>query len=249
MHGLRFLFASLALILALGATAAPAHAQNSGTPYSDDWGTPAAATEPEPEPEVEVYPAHMKAGSFDLALAGGLGALIYPHLEPSFELALMPLGDGISLSVGASIDLGYCLLCGVIGLVASDYSVSSWYFTPMGRANLHLDAFARLLELRELDPYIGFTAGPGYYSFRVTVGADNADYDYNRVTILAGPLIGGRFMMDDTQSWFFFGEARYLLEFGFETIVVNANGGRVYNVGEGITRAGMDIVGGIGMRF
>ena len=55
----------------------------------------------------------MRPGNIDVALSGGLGAFIYPYLEPQIDIGLIPLGP-VTLSAGAVADIGYCLLCNLL---------------------------------------------------------------------------------------------------------------------------------------
>lgn len=187
-------------------------------------------------------------GTLDVTLSGGLSSGLYLFLEPGADLGLIPLGDGLTLGLGGTVNLGWCLLCaGVTAL--TPLNVSAWYVNPLARATLHFDAIAKAIDLPQLDTYAGFTAGPSFYSFTLSVDNDPAQGDFSETTFLLGPLFGGRFTVNDDNGFFLFAEARLLMEFGYNTITFRDSNGTVYTQDDGVSRGGLDWVGGLGMRF
>jgi hypothetical protein len=195
------------------------------------------------------FKAPFRAGSFDFTLGAGWAGFVYPHIEPGVEFGLIPLGNDLTLGVGAVLDVGYCLLCPLVSLIPG-YSLSSWYANPMARANLHIGSVAQILEMPNLDAYVGGMAGPAIY--RVTVKVDDrgvvASATETRTTLMLGPVLGARISLDDRNRWLIFGEARFLLEVGFGETVVRIQDYEYRESGT-TTRGGMDVVFGLGMRI
>src|SRR6056297_1641054 len=79
------------------------------------------------EPATSANEVSMRPGTIDAGLSGGLGAFVYPFLEPQIDIGLVPLGP-VTLSAGAVGDVGYCLLCNLLRVVDSDWRLNSYYF-------------------------------------------------------------------------------------------------------------------------
>ncbi|TXD35934.1 hypothetical protein FRC98_14785 [Lujinxingia vulgaris] len=214
---------------------------------------PAAPAESELSPEGDVTitdtpDLSFGLGTLDLTLSGGLSGGLYLFAEPGVDLGLIPLGDGLTLGLGGTVNLGWCLLCaGVTAL--TPLNVSAWYVNPLARATLHFDAIAKAVDLPQLDTYAGLTAGPSFYSFTLSVDNDPAQGDFSETTFLLGPLFGARFTVNEDNGFFLFAEARLLMEFGYNTITFRDSNGTVYTQDDGVSRGGMDWVGGLGLRF
>ncbi|MFU8805376.1 MAG: hypothetical protein ACNA8W_16305 [Bradymonadaceae bacterium] len=189
-----------------------------------------------------------QAGNLDFTLSAGFSSFLYLHLEPGAELGLIPLGNDLTIGIGGVVNVGYCLLCPLISALPTGISVSSWYVNPMARANLHLGTVSTLLSLPQLDFFVGAIAGPAMY--RITIGFDELDTTgvSNQVTLIGGPVVGGRFSLDDRNRWLIFGEARFLLEVGFTENVVRS-GDQEYRESGNHGRGGMDVVFGLGYRI
>ncbi|MBA2660745.1 MAG: hypothetical protein H0U74_00495 [Bradymonadaceae bacterium] len=199
----------------------------------------------EDDAEVAVE-APFGAGTLDITLAAGLGNLLYPHIEPGVDLGLVNLGASVALSLGGVVDLGYCLLCGFVSSF-SGYDISSWYINPMGRALLHFGSVAQMLDEPGFDVYIGAMAGPAFYTLSSSDGANS--FTASVTTFLLGPLVGLRYSLDDTNSWFIFGEGRLLLEFGFSEITLRSSDGQSRTYENNFGRGGNDAVFGLGRRY
>jgi hypothetical protein len=192
--------------------------------------------------------AVMGAGDIDIGLGGGLGGLIYPHITPTVDVGVLPLGS-IVLSAGAMVDAGYCVLCDIV-TSASDWNVNSYYFAVLGRAMVHIRDLAEAAgPSTPLDPYAGLVAGPRFYRFVVEYEPDGDSARFNLNTIMLGPNVGAKFFFGDARRWFGFGEVRYLFEFGFESTKVEI-GGVTYEVSSDDYRSGgFDFGLGVGLRL
>lgn len=195
-------------------------------------------------------PREFGPGTFDLSI--GAGGLFYPHIEPGLDIGLIPIADrNVVLSIGGSLELGYCLGCKLFDLAArlsgSDLSVTSWYVMPFLRFNAHLNAIGRLVKMPELDVYGGLMAGPGYYSF--SLEADDASADYTSITGTAGPVLGMRYMLG--KRGFVGFEARYLVTVGQEDVTLRNSSGDVVQTfnGADVARNGTDYQVAVGLRF
>jgi hypothetical protein len=181
----------------------------------------------------------------DLMLAAGFGSWIYPHIEPSVDIGIAPLGP-VTISAGASMDVGWCLLCGLVSAL-SELRVNSWYAMPQARLLVHANALNHQFKDLNVDTYGGVTLGPAFYNF--TLGTDNStdEADVDIVTFIGGPVIGGR-LFTEKIALFGFVELRYLLETGFgETTVTIDN--QEFTLTNAYNRAGPDITFGIGYRL
>ncbi|RAL22191.1 hypothetical protein DL240_10065 [Lujinxingia litoralis] len=187
-------------------------------------------------------------GTLDMTLSGGLSSGLYLFLEPGAEFGLIPLGEGMTLGIGATVNMGYCILCPAVTAL-TPLNVSAWYANPLGRATLHFDALAKAFDLRQLDAYVGLTAGPSFYSFDLSLDNDPARGSFSETTFLIGPLAGARFRISEDNGFFFFAEARILAEFGYSTITLTDSNGTVYTQDDAVGRGGLDWVGGLGLRL
>jgi len=200
------------------------------------------------EEDGESTAAVMAPGDIDIGLSGGLGGLIYPHLAPSVEVGLLPLGP-VVLSAGGTVDAGYCLLCDIV-TSASDWNVNSWYFAVLGRAMVHIrDLAENTPSSTPFDPYAGVLVGPRFYRFRVEYEPDGDSATFGLNTIMIGPSAGAKLFFGENRRWFGFAELSYLLEFGFESTEVEV-GGVTYEVTSDDYRSGgLDISLGGGLRL
>jgi hypothetical protein len=192
--------------------------------------------------------AVMGAGDIDIGLGGGLGGLIYPHLAPTVDVGVLPLGS-VVLSAGATVDGGYCLLCDIV-TSASDWNVNSYYLAILARAMVHIrDLAEEAGPTTPIDPYVGLVGGPRFYRFVVEYKPDGDSARFNLNTIMLGPNAGAKFFFGDELRWFAFAELRYLFEFGFESTKVEV-GGVTYEVTSDDYRSGgLDFGIGAGLRL
>ncbi|RDV38201.1 hypothetical protein DV096_10330 [Bradymonadaceae bacterium TMQ3] len=244
MRHITLMIAALATMLLLFAGTATAQEPHSPAPASSE-----SALAPEGDVAITDTPdLGFGLGTLDVSISGGLSSGLYLFLEPGADLGLIPLGEGLTLGLGGTVNLGWCLLCaGVTAL--TPLNVSAWYVNPLARATLHFDAIAKAVELPQLDTYAGFTAGPSFYSFTLSVDGDPAQGNFSETTFLLGPLFGARFTVNEDSGFFLFGEARFLMEFGYNTITFRDSNGTVYTQDDGVSRGGLDWVGGLGLRF
>lgn len=221
---------------------------------------PAAAEEPAEESadeaaaeeEASVEGPNFGALDIDVLVLGGFGGFLYPHVEPGVDIGLVPLGDDFAISVGAGVDFGWCALCAVIDLV-SDLNISSSYYAPQGRVNLHLgtlfDLIPREVESFTLDPYVGVFGGPVFYKFAVKDAQGGASVSAEQVTFLVGPALGIRLGFANNR-FLLVGEYRWSNEAGFTTVTVRDENGTSQTInGDDFSRRGNDFILGIGFRI
>lgn len=188
----------------------------------------------------------MSPGDIDISVSGGLGGLLYPHLQPSVDVGVVPLGP-VVLSVGGSVDAGICALCGVFNAV-SDWTIRSWYISALGTSRVHIRSIAEAVgDSVRLDPYAGFAAGPRYYRFSVSYDPEDVSGKASLTSILMGPLAGARFYPSEG-GFFVYGEFSYLIELGFESVTVDA-GAYSYKIDQDYRSGGLDFGLGIGLRL
>ncbi len=184
--------------------------------------------------------------NIDLMLAAGLGSLLYPHIEPSIDVGLLPLGP-VTFSVGGSADVGYCLLCGVVTAL-SNWRVNSWYWSLQGRALFHFNQLTRMAQENfNVDLYAGVTMGPQFYNFTLGYKPTNDEASANFVTFLGGPVFGVR-MFGDSIGFFGYAELRYFIEAGFSETTVEIDN-QEFTLTNDYRRGGSDITLGVGYRF
>lgn len=211
-----------------------------------------------PEQKAKKEKLMFGAGSVDLYL--GAGGFFYPHLEPGVDIGIIPLPGNINLSIGANLDVGYCVSCLITSFAADyvtggnvDWEFRSWYIAPQLRGLAHLGLISDILRLPELDLYVGIGAGPAMYytGIKATSTQNGATASAESFSWIGfgGPLAGMRFMLSDS---FFLGvEARYFASWGIEQQSVNLNG-EVQNSGvDGVVndRYGTDYNLALGVRF
>ncbi len=219
---------------------------------------PASATA-QPEAPKEEAPKDERvfgAGTFDLSV--GIGGVWYPHIEPGLDIGIIPLPASTTISLGATLDVGYCVGCLILGALASlspdyDWTIRSWYVAPSVRALVHFGIIGEILRLPELDLYAGLMAGPAMYYFGVRLEDrhSNADVTVSEqvYTFFGGPVFGARYLLGDTL--FAFLETRYLISSSVSSGAASINGDRVpisYNDYLG-SRYGTDYTFGVGARF
>ena len=206
---------------------------------------PAAAAQSDTE---ETGDGVMGAGDIDIALAGGLGGFIYPHLAPTVDVGVLPLGS-VVVSAGGTLDFGYCVLCDVV-TSASDWNVNSYYLAILGRAMVHIrDIVEQTPSSTPFDPYAGILVGPRFYRFKVEYEPDGDSATFNLNTVMVGPGLGAKLFLGEKQRWFGFVELAYLFEFGFESTKVEV-GGVTYEVTSDDYRSGgLDVSLGGGLRL
>jgi hypothetical protein len=188
-----------------------------------------------------------RPGSIDLLLGIGLdfGGLFYPHIEPGIDVGLIPIGEDVTLSASASVDVGYCLLCGVLSFI-DGVDISSYYIAPTARGLAHLNFLSRLAKMPELDLSAGLLVSPSLYTIEATY--NGTTYKENSTIVSLGPVFGVRYILDSGLMVFL--EYRYLVSFGFskQTITGQDGGEYVLNTGD-LGRYGQSYVVGIGHRF
>jgi hypothetical protein len=182
----------------------------------------------------------------DLMLAAGFGSLLYPHIEPSIDIGVAPLGP-VTLSVGGSADVGYCLLCGVVTAL-SDWKVNSWYWSLQGRALIHFNTLSRMAQDNfNADLYAGLSLGPQFYNFTFGYKPTDDEASVDFVTFLGGPVFGVRIFGDDI-GFFGYAELRYFIEAGFNETTVEIDNQEFTLTGD-YRRGGSDITLGFGYRL
>lgn len=212
-----------------------------------------------PEQKAKKEKLMFGAGSVDLYL--GAGGFFFPHLEPGIDIGIIPLPGNINLSIGANLDVGYCVGCLISGFVLDfasggnvDWEIRSWYIAPQLRGLAHLGLISDILRLPELDLYVGIGAGPAMYytGLKVTSQQDRnstASAESFSWIGFGGPLAGLRYMLSDA---FFIGvEARYFVSWGVSTGRVDLDG-TTYDAGTDAIindRYGTDYNLALGVRF
>ncbi|MFO8064027.1 MAG: hypothetical protein R6V29_05265 [Spirochaetia bacterium] len=187
-------------------------------------------------------------GNIDIALSGGLGGLIYPHITPTVDVGVLPLGS-VVLSAGGSVDFGYCVFCSVV-TAAGDWSVRSYYFTVLGRALFHLEDLSKSTgSSTALDPYGGIVAGPRFYRFAIEYDPTDDSADATINTIMIGPNVGARLLLGDAKRFFFYGELQYLLELGFQETEIELSGETYDVTRDRYQSGGFDFSIGLGVRL
>ena len=214
---------ALVALVALASTATPAQAQGLGSLTGDAQETP--------EYKARKEKLMFGAGTFDVML--GVGGFFYPHIEPGIDIGIIPLPANINLSLGANLDLGYCVGCllsqALLNFVSQDsaeWTIRSWYIAPQLRGLAHLGIISDIIKMPELDVYMGFGAGPAMYYTGIkaeskTSGA-TASAEGFQWAVFGGPLAGARYMLGS--SFFVALEARYFVSWGVETTRVNLDG-------------------------
>ena len=201
------------------------------------------------EPATGANEVSMRPGTIDAGLSGGLGAFVYPFLEPQIDIGLIPLGP-VTLSAGAVGDVGYCLLCNLLRVVDSDWRLNSYYFGVYGRVLAHLTFLTDSLgDSIRIDPYAGLSVGPRLYAIALEYRPEDVSSTATVTSFIISPQVGARVFFDEEVRWFAFGEARYLLEFGFQSQTVEV-GEQTYAVtDEEFSGGGTSVNLGIGLRL
>jgi hypothetical protein len=189
-----------------------------------------------------------RPGSVDILLGLGLdfGGLFYPHIEPGIDIGVIPVGEDITISVGASVDLGYCVLCGLLSLVPNVETFTSYYIAPTGRVLAHLNFISKLAKMPELDISGGLLVSPSIYQFNLSY--QDVKYEQRDIVVSFGPVFAGRYVLDSGLLVFL--EYRYLVSTGFSDAKVTGADGSVYdfNTGE-FGRYGQSYTVGVGYRL
>lgn len=189
-------------------------------------------------------------GTFDLTV--GFGGIWYPRLEPAVELGLIPIADNsVTLGIGMSVDVGYCLGCLLFGLIP-ELSVRSWYVTPMPKVVAHLNFLSKAIKQDYLDPYAGLMGGPSFFYTGVEWDPDGPDNNATAedfgIGAVVGPFAGLKAMLGD--FFLVYVEARYLIGFVSDTVRVESSAGDVEIVDRSdYLTWGLDYEFGLGVRF
>lgn len=240
----------LVSLIAICWSVAPAQAQGLGALTGNAKETP--------EQKAKKEKLMFGAGTFDLYL--GAGGFFYPHIEPGFDIGIVPLPGNINLSFGANLDIGYCLFCLASGFIADyvsggtlDWEYRSWYVAPQLRGLAHIGLISDILRLPELDLYVGIGAGPAMYytGVKATSKQDGTTASAESFSWIGfgGPIAGLRYMLGES---FFVGvEARYFASWGIQQQNVNLNGDVQDSGIDGIVndRYGTDYNLALGVRF
>jgi hypothetical protein len=190
----------------------------------------------------------MGFGDIDVALSGGLGALIYPFLEPQVAIGVLPLGP-VTLSVGAVGDVGYCLLCNVLQAFDADWRLASYFFGAYGRVLAHLTAVTDAIGTSiPIDPYAGLAVGPRWYVIALDYLPTDESTRVSINSVIIAPQVGARIFLGDESPWYGFAEARYLIEIGFQTQTATV-GGQTFTITEEYAGGGGSISLGFGVRL
>ncbi|MGM0557640.1 MAG: hypothetical protein ACQEVA_14750 [Myxococcota bacterium] len=273
MRSLKWMMSVLAVLVAfsLGSTAMAQDAPTDDTEQTeettdettgeDETETADAATDEEqPETDEDGFVTNQGAESssptgkapaefglnMDLMLAAGFGSLLYPHIEPSLDIGVAPLGP-VTFSVGGSVDVGYCLLCGVVTAL-SNWKVNSWYWSLQGRALIHFNQLSRMAQDNfNIDLYAGVSLGPQFYNFTLGYKPTDDEASVDIVTFLGGPVFGARIFGDDI-GFFGYAELRYFIEAGFGETTIEIDN-QEFTLTNDYRRGGSDITLGFGYRF
>lgn len=194
-------------------------------------------------------------GNLDFSAMLGLNSG-YLFVEPSLDLGLVEVSEGLTLSAGGGLNLGWCGLCGVISLF-TPFDYRGWYAQPTGRVALHINQIGDALNLTGLDSYVGVMAGPTFYSF--TFSDEIPELDSNATVrtfgIMVGPMAGIRATVQDDSGLFVGFEARAITEIGVTTFSMDVgteeDGTWVEEESTGTTvrRSGLDWNLNAGFRF
>lgn len=210
----------------------------------------AVGDEPEPEsPRPEAGP--YRPGTTDLAVTTSLIGFPYLAAQPSLEIGLVELADGVILSGGGELDAGWCALCFLAGLAPGIESLSANYVSPRARIALHFNALGSLMGSEDLDFYFGGVIGPAFYSLSMSTDVES-DFDSRVRTLLFGPVAGFRFTLEEGRGLFAAGELRFHSEVGRSVVRLTAEEEDEEVVLEGaadVERQGIDAIFGIGYRF
>ncbi len=248
------LFIRSFIVVCLLALSAPAFAQ-SGQPFGDPApsNTQPQSTPQEPAAQKKAEPAFY-AGDIDIIVGGGIGGLVYPYVEPSVDIGLIPLNSDFSISVGGGVQFGWCLLCAALD-AASDLDFSSSYIQPYGRALVHAGTLGGLLsnvsEDFTIDLNAGLLGGPSFYTFKIEEEntANPASVNVNQTSFVLGPVVGGRVGFSDN-TFFLFIEYRFLAEIGLSEVeYVDGNGNTVTYDQDAFSQQGSDVMLGLGLRI
>lgn len=198
-------------------------------------------------PQVQVWPDTYGPGTLDMQLTLGFGALFSPQIEPAVDLGLIPLGEDLTLSVGASVAAGYCLGCVFLSALTS-IKVRYWSLEPLARVLLHVESLSRSLNVPQLDLYGGLIGGPSIYTFTITETSDTISVTDRSVAVGLGALGGMHYLLNDRV--YLGAELRYLLYLGVNTGSVTIDGTTYdeYDRGDYI-QSGLDYTFHLGVRF
>ncbi len=214
-----------------------------------DSGSDAEGDEADPEESSEKPGiSSFRPGRVDATGAIGLGGLLYVTLEPGVDVSLVPLGDGVTLSVGGTLGVGYCLLCGVVNAATGgDFSVTAWNLAPQGRALVHFDALGEAVGA-QIDAFTGASLGPNTYFFGARSGGVRLNESIT--TFVFTPLFGARIFGKQSGGFFGFGELRYRTEWGFSRVTLEAEEWNQRFVWDNsFARSGFEFIFGGGFRF
>lgn len=188
-------------------------------------------------------------GTLDLTLS--VGGLLYNTIEPGLDFGVIPVSDLGVISVGGSVNAGYCLVgCGLLNFFIDPLRISAWNITPLAKVNFHLNALPRALDIGGVDIYGGIALGASYQRAvleDLTEGTDNRA-EFSGVSVLFGPMLGVRYMLGGTTGFFVYGDWRFLAETGSASYQL-ASGGEVYDQTDLISRGGTSTHFGAGIRF
>lgn len=188
-------------------------------------------------------------GSLDFTLR--MGGILYNTVEPGVDLGLIPIGDGMTLSVGGSVDAGYCLIgCALFNFLLNPLRLNAWHINPLARVILHFNMISEIFDVPSMNIYAGLTGGPSFYNVSLTIdGDDSARANYNQTTFVIGPMAGLRYTFKGTDGFFVFVEGRFLIEAGARTYTVTDSAGNEYSEAGWVNRGGSSTGFGLGFRF
>ena len=203
--------------------------------------------------EESVPEAQSNFGPGSIDVNAGIGAsnsLIYLNAEPGLNVGLIGPSDRVVFSAGASLNLGYCLLCHVLDL--ADVRVRASNISPMLRGTIHLPALMEALGAPEIDARVGLIGGIGNYSLDIGHGGSDPEIAASVRTNILGPFIGGTYSLDGDRGPFAFAELRLLFELGTASVTISAGDDdeeRVIEVHGDVARQGVESLVGVGFRF
>lgn len=191
-------------------------------------------------------------GNIDVnAGIGSSNSLVYLNVEPGLNVGLVGPSDGIVLSAGATLNLGYCLGCHLFDLTG--VRVRARQFSPMVRGSVHLPVLMNALGAPEIDARVGMLGGIGSYGLDIGQRGNDPEIAASVRTTILGPYIGGTYSRsDDGSGPFGFLDLRLLFEVGTSTVTIDAGDDdedRVLEVHADVSRQGLEGILGVGYRF
>lgn len=186
---------------------------------------PALTTPQEGEVSTDVEDARwsklFRPGTLDAQVTLGMGTALSPTFEPSVDLGLIPLGTDNTLSIGASVGMGYCLGCLILSALPN-LSVRSWSIDPQVRVLGHFGSLVKSINIPEMDLYGGLVSGVSIYHFRWIQDNPSVEANGNVLGINMGLLGGMHYLLNERV--YIGAELKYLLTLRLNEVTVEVDG-------------------------